>query len=116
LVDKVSIELSTAAAMIDRLAECWRPSMELMEVSRSIHAALVAVGTLEASMKDGPPSSGPVPVLARRYEDGRRSGAGRPPPGDGSSLVSILYDDLLVPMDVPATSLRPGEQSAGSAN
>ena len=109
LLGKATAELSDVAAIVDGLTRVSEPTMELIEAKRAVHSALVSLGALDAAIR----SVAPAEVSPRGpcvSQEGK--GAGRPRvakwsaplPGSesppGSESVSILYDDLLVPMNL----------------
>ena len=97
---KAKVELADVAATIDWLYDCPHPSMELIEATRAIHGALNAVGALNASLSDD--QSARPPVVGLRPGAGNaslRSEARSWTSTPGSPTISILYDDLLEPIN-----------------
>jgi hypothetical protein len=97
---EATAELVGVAATIDALCDSSMPSIELIEANRAIHSALIALGALGA-LENAPPSdplSRNQRITPRKGDIGRRSVARRPAVPLGSTPISILYDDLLVPM------------------
>jgi len=54
------IELSSVAAIVDRLCDASHPSMELLDASRSVHNALVFLDEFGGSPGDHSPGARPL--------------------------------------------------------
>ena len=96
---KASAELTDVAATIDWLCDCSDPSIELIEATRAVHGALIALGALGASLERRSANCAPTQAMNPRKRDAsKQSVARRPATCLGSAPISILYDDPIVPM------------------
>jgi hypothetical protein len=115
LLGKANAELTDVAATIDWLCDCSNPSIELIEATRAIHGALIALAALGASLND---AAHRAQVMIPRKADASQRFVARPPATClGSVPISILYDDLLVPMKVISADepARPASTSGAKS-
>jgi hypothetical protein len=106
---RATAELLDVAGIVESLIRVSEPTIELIEAKRAVHGALVSLHALDSAIGSVSPAE-TTPQGQRVSLGGNR--ASRPPvvgwsvPPPDSVPVSILYDDLLVPMNVASPGPR----------
>jgi hypothetical protein len=97
---RAKAQLIDVADTIKSMRDCSRVSIELIEATRAIHTALIALGALEESLDDAPSGPYRARTTSRNGEVSQRTVTRLLTASPGpAAATSLLDDDLLEPIE-----------------